>query len=88
MPPGIGYGNVSTTVTRPALITPTSEACQAACAKDKRCAAFQWIGVGDDESPTKHHQCLQHPCLQRQQPITLQPHQPLKTAVVACLVEH
>ena len=52
------YGNVSTTVTRPALITPTSEACQAACAKDKRCAAFQWIGMGDDESPTKHHQCL------------------------------
>ena len=58
MPPGVGYGNASTTVTRPVLITPTAEACQAACAKDKRCAAFQWIGMGDDESPTKHHQCL------------------------------
>ena len=30
--------------TRPPLITPTAAACQAACAKEPRCAEFQWIG--------------------------------------------
>lgn len=45
--------------TEPVLITPTAEACQAACAKHQQCAAFQWIGVGDNESATtRHHQCL------------------------------
>ena len=45
--------------TEPVLITPTAEACQAACAKHQQCAAFQWIGVGDNTSATtRHHQCL------------------------------
>lgn len=44
--------------TEPILITPTAEACQAACAKHQQCAAFQWVGVGDNESATaRHHQC-------------------------------
>ena len=44
--------------TEKTLITPTAEACQAACVKDPKCAAFQWIGVGGDKPPTLHHQCL------------------------------
>ena len=44
--------------TEKTLITPTAEACQAACAKDPKCAAFQWIGVGGDKPPTLHHQCV------------------------------
>ena len=45
--------------TEPILITPTAEACQVACAKHQQCAAFQWVGVGDNESATaRHHQCL------------------------------
>ena len=44
--------------TEPILITPTAEACQVACAKHQQCAAFQWVGVGDNESATaRHHQC-------------------------------
>lgn len=53
------FGNTS----RPTLITPTAEACQQACANDKTCGAFQWIGVGDNSSTspgseTQHHQCI------------------------------
>ena len=45
--------------TEPILITPSAAACQAACAQHQQCAAFQWIGVGDNESATaRHHQCL------------------------------
>ena len=48
------FGNV----TRRPLITANAVACQQACAADRSCAAFQWIGVGDDTAPTLHHQCL------------------------------
>jgi hypothetical protein len=48
------FGNA----TRPPLVTASAAACQAACEQDANCAAFQWIGTGDEQPPTLHHQCL------------------------------
>ena len=48
------FGNA----TQPFLTTPTAAACQAACASDAHCGAFQWIGAGNNQPPTMHHQCI------------------------------
>lgn len=41
------------------LITETAVECQTACAADKHCKVFEWVGAGDGSKlPYSHHRCI------------------------------